>query len=547
MNINNLIINIPKDFNTLDYKHLNKDLENLSDIELKNHYILYGKNENRIYKFNIPEDFKTLDYKYLNKDLGNLSEIELKIHYILYGKNENRIYKFDIPEDFNTLDYKHLNKDLENLSEPELKNHYILYGKNEYRIYKFNISEDLNISENVNISEDFNIPEKNKTLDYKYLNKDLKNLSYNKLKKINSIIIDYNINDDFLDFNDLINNNNNKYSISSYCMGGLCNIMFQVCTALSFCIDNNFNYYFNFDKDDIKCDINKLFKNIDKKNNTTNYTFNENEYKYNNIDINLENNILFKGYFQSYKYFWKNINIIKKYFNFDSQLIFMLKYYKYINESDSKKSLAIHIRLTDYIKASETHFSLPSSYYKNALSKFDLSEYNIFLFSDDSKEATKLLNSINIYNFKCVNDLMDDDFDQLLFLSIMDVRICANSTYSLWSCYINDIYKLNNDAKYILPNLWFGPKGPDYNLYDLIPKNNSNYIIQDVYKCAVIFFHKNIYNLYEKYWINNCIDSILNQVNVYFDIFEINYGDENISIFEEYQHKIKKNINIIFL
>ena len=51
-------------------------------------------------------------------------------------------------------------------------------------------------------------------------------------------------------------------------------------------------------------------------------------------------------------------------------------------------------------------------------------------------------------------------------------------------------------------------------------------------KIAVIFFHKNIYKLYNLYWIDKCIESILNQKNVVFDIFEINYGNENISIFK---------------
>ena len=34
MNINNSINDIPEDFNVLNYKYLNKDLENLSEIEL---------------------------------------------------------------------------------------------------------------------------------------------------------------------------------------------------------------------------------------------------------------------------------------------------------------------------------------------------------------------------------------------------------------------------------------------------------------------------------------------------------------------------------
>jgi hypothetical protein len=96
------------------------------------------------------------------------------------------------------------------------------------------------------------------------------------------------------------------------------------------------------------------------------------------------------------------------------------------------------------------------------------------------------------------------------------------------------MYELDDNAIYIFPNLWFGPKGPEYDLYDLIPENNNKYKIIDVYKCAVIFFHKNIYNIYNKYWIDKCRDSVMNQINVCFDIYEVNYGDENKSIFDDY-------------
>jgi hypothetical protein len=50
-------------------------------------------------------------------------------------------------------------------------------------------------------------------------------------------------------------------------------------------------------------------------------------------------------------------------------------------------------------------------------------------------------------------------------------------------------------------------------------------------KIAVIFFHKNIYNLYNEYWIDKCIQSVLDQSYKNFDIFEINYGNEDKSIF----------------
>tara|TARA_B110000208_G_scaffold873_1_gene1082 strand:- start:85 stop:1107 length:1023 start_codon:yes stop_codon:yes gene_type:complete len=53
-------------------------------------------------------------------------------------------------------------------------------------------------------------------------------------------------------------------------------------------------------------------------------------------------------------------------------------------------------------------------------------------------------------------------------------------------------------------------------------------------KIAVIFFHKNINKIYKKDWIDKCIKSILNQEEYSFDIFEINYGNEDKSIFNDY-------------
>ena len=59
-------------------------------------------------------------------------------------------------------------------------------------------------------------------------------------------------------------------------------------------------------------------------------------------------------------------------------------------------------------------------------------------------------------------------------------------------------------------------------------------------KSAVIFFHKNILTIYKKRWIDKCIDSILNQTVQDFEIFEVNYGGGNFSLFENID-KYKKN------
>ena len=208
---------LPKDFNIVKYKKLNKDLSEMNDVELLNHYILFGKNEKRDYGLNekidlknddslsideissddetlsnkfeedsddsisddesieendnslLPFDFDVIVYKELNKDLSNLSNINAIYHYINNGINEKRKYKRNIlPLDFDPEIYKKLNKDLKNLTDEEATNHYLTNGIDEKRKYKKN-----------NIYKDKNNlpPDDFDPVIYKKLNKDLKNLT----------------------------------------------------------------------------------------------------------------------------------------------------------------------------------------------------------------------------------------------------------------------------------------------------------------------------------------------------------------------------------
>ena len=53
-------------------------------------------------------------------------------------------------------------------------------------------------------------------------------------------------------------------------------------------------------------------------------------------------------------------------------------------------------------------------------------------------------------------------------------------------------------------------------------------------KVGIIFFHKNIKNIYKERWIKKSIESILNQTYSDFKIYEINYGEENTSLIKEF-------------
>lgn len=43
-------------------------------------------------------------------------------------------------------------------------------------------------------------------------------------------------------------------------------------------------------------------------------------------------------------------------------------------------------------------------------------------------------------------------------------------------------------------------------------------------RCAVIFYHRNILNIYKHRWIEKCVSSIANQTFQDFDVVELNYG-----------------------
>lgn len=49
-------------------------------------------------------------------------------------------------------------------------------------------------------------------------------------------------------------------------------------------------------------------------------------------------------------------------------------------------------------------------------------------------------------------------------------------------------------------------------------------------KIGIVLFHKNIYDLYPKNWIDKCLDSIMNQTFKDFTIYEINYGGDDVRL-----------------
>jgi hypothetical protein len=81
---------LPEDFDAYRYRELYPDLEDMENIALQEHYLLFGRFEGRVYRLNLPLDFNVEIYRLKNPDLSNLSDKELEIHYSSFGAKEGR-------------------------------------------------------------------------------------------------------------------------------------------------------------------------------------------------------------------------------------------------------------------------------------------------------------------------------------------------------------------------------------------------------------------------------------------------------------------------
>lgn len=101
-------------FNIEHYKLLNEDLDqlSLSDIELRKHYIVHGKEEGRQCTIILPDNFNVNHYKILNHDLCSFSDNDAIRHYVYHGSIEKRPYNLDLPFD-NLTEFKVIDLDVD--------------------------------------------------------------------------------------------------------------------------------------------------------------------------------------------------------------------------------------------------------------------------------------------------------------------------------------------------------------------------------------------------------------------------------------------------
>jgi glycosyltransferase involved in cell wall biosynthesis len=237
---------------------------------------------------------------------------------------------------------------------------------------------------------------------------------------------------------------------------GLGNMLFQIATLCSLAKDNNAIAVFpNIERHEFgnysTSLLNKIYTILPDINLIENA---ESPFEYH--DLKYTPNSIYKGYFQSEKYFIHNRDYILNLFKNQN----IINQVKNIYPEISNNSVSLHVRHGDYVNLQEFHPIQTIDYYNQAL-EYIKSYENIFVFSDDIEWCKKNLRYKNLIFVENQTDVFD-----LMAMSLCTHNIIANSTFSWWGAWLNE----NPNKIVIAPKAWFGNKR-NLSSQDIIPKN----------------------------------------------------------------------------
>lgn len=266
--------------------------------------------------------------------------------------------------------------------------------------------------------------------------------------------------------------------------GGIGEQLFQIFTLMSYSIDNNVAFIFPYtefvkDNDFLyktywKSLLNSLFKYTTGNNSfediehanglllTRHPTFNENAYAY--TDIINRDNVLFNGYFQSYKYFDKHKDNLLKVIDIEhNKLKIRAEYFHLLNTSCVASMQFIN-------KTNRNgHFGyadIPLSFYENALEHIP-TQYKILIFCEitDRERVDGIISSLKdkyTHTFQFVDGDIPD-WRQLVLMSCCGINVLSNSSFSWWGAYFN-----TEVVDVFYPSLWFDEE-THHDTTDLFP------------------------------------------------------------------------------
>jgi len=255
-----------------------------------------------------------------------------------------------------------------------------------------------------------------------------------------------------------------------YCFlkGGLCNLYFQIATAIAFAkeknteaafpnlhhqlnylnLETNHNPKLNYAQEYLK-----IFTHVSVEQPQPHFPVYRYPFHYDPFVP--ENNSIIDGFFQTEKYFKKYKQDILNFFKPKEDL---QQEINLILNQLPKEFNAIHVRLGDYLKSPGAHNNLPLSYFLKSINTIN-SNLPYVIFSDDI-DLCKTYFSENNFIF-----LNNKDYIDLYVMSYAQNYILSNSSFSWWGAWLNQ-----NSKIVIAPPQWFGPDLHYHNTSDIIPE-----------------------------------------------------------------------------
>lgn len=179
-------------------------------------------------------------------------------------------------------------------------------------------------------------------------------------------------------------------------------------------------------------------------------------FQFNKFNFDEKYNYYLDGYWQSEKYFFESMDLIKNELSPDKNTFEKLKQTPFIDSN----VISIHVRRTDYLTSNGYHPVQSIDYYKKALEVIGNYD-NLFIFSDDIQWCKSNFDFKNMYFIEG-----NDDVEDLWLMSLCKNNIIANSSFSWWGAWLNS----NPGKKIIAPKNWFGDQ-TNLNENDIIPNN----------------------------------------------------------------------------
>jgi hypothetical protein len=248
-------------------------------------------------------------------------------------------------------------------------------------------------------------------------------------------------------------------------MGGLGNQLFQLFATMNYYISNNMDARFlNIRQVGSRKTawntllvglrpmlVNKLPENI--------FILKETNFHYSELPKIENQHVALYGYFQSEKYFLSNYQKICDLIQMDDRKKEVMAK---IETTTEVTTVSMHFRIGDYKNIQQFHPLMTLEYYYNSLQHIESlidKPIQVIYFCEEMdilyvrNIIHELQNRFPNYTFvRCSNLLAD--WEQMIYMSLCNHNIIANSTFSWWGAYLND----NTNKIVCYPANWFGPE-----------------------------------------------------------------------------------------